>query len=246
MSHFDVYGRMALVDDVSETSQNGRYLAQKKAEKNIPADITSKLKPTSHDHFLDIGCGLGLNLSPFADIVEKATGCDHPNVIAKLKKIYPDTQVELLGGNFLDLDFSTKYTKILAYSVLPALPNKDVLYAFVDKALDLLHPMGRALLGDLSNIDKKNRFMSSERGKAFQKQWENLRSESKNEQDVSQFQEKEDLFSVTIDDKFTMDLVRHIRKRGFHAYVVNQPQNLPFGNTREDILIVGPEYKDEE
>ena len=31
-----------------------------------------------------------------------------------------------------------------------------------------------------------------------------------------------------------------------HAYVLDQPQNLPFGNSREDILVVGPEYEDKE
>jgi len=41
-----------------------------------------------------------------------------------------------------------------------------------------------------------------------------------------------------------MKILLHARKKGFHSYLLEQPSNLPFGNSREDILIVGPEYEE--
>ena len=47
--------------------------------------------------------------------------------------------------------------------------------------------------------------------------------------------------TVTFDDSVMLRLVKHIRSKNYHAYVLAQPENLPFGHTREDILIVHPE-----
>jgi hypothetical protein len=244
MSHFDVYGRMARAKDLSNTTQNGRYLAQEHAEQYVPQDIIEKLKPTDKDIFLDIGCGLGLNLDPISKLVSEAHACDHPNVIEKLKLNNPDLSASLFGGSFLEINFEKKYTKMLAYSVLPALPNKDTVYAFVDKALSIMDSSGVTLLGDLANIDKKKRFMDSQRGERFQKEWDSLRSQSTQNENISEFQKPEDVAAVIMDDEFILTLIQHIRKQGFHAYLVDQPQFLPFGNSREDIMIIGPEYKD--
>ncbi|MGH1403784.1 MAG: class I SAM-dependent methyltransferase [Alphaproteobacteria bacterium] len=245
MSHYDTYGRMAQSTEVSSVTQNGRYKAQQDAELHVPDDVIRKLQPTSQDHFLDVGCGLGLNLRPVSQMVETATGCDHPNVIAKLKQASPDIQADLVGGNFLELDFAQKYTKILAYSVVPALPDMDTVYAFIDKTLSILDPAGRVLLGDLANVDKKKRFLDSTRGQVFQKKWEELSSGQQQDDDISVFQTEQDRAAVVMNDAVIFDLVGHIRKQGFHAYIVDQPQNLPFGNTREDIVIIGPEYEDQ-
>lgn len=241
MTHYDVYGRMA-VADLSETTQNGRYPAQQAGEKLVPKDVMAKLEINAEDSFLDIGCGLGLNLEPISKIARVCAACDHPNVIAKLKEKRGEIKADLYSGNFLELDFDRTYTKILAYSVLPALPDKEALYAFVEKALSLLDTKGRMLLGDLGNSDKKKRFLNSERGKAFQAEWERLCREQNAGEDAAGFQTEDD-GAVAIDDRFILDLMAFIRTKGFDAYLFDQPSNLPFGNTREDLLVVGPEYE---
>lgn len=242
MSHFDSYGRMAEAA-LAETNQNGRYLAQQEAELLVPADVMSKLNICPEDSFLDIGCGLGLNLLEINKIASKCTACDHPNIINRLKSKYPDLKADFYGENFLEAQIDNRFTKILAYSVLPALPDSKTVYAFVDKALSLLEPNGRMLLGDLANEDKKKRFLTSQRGAQFQKEWEAMREDSGNEQDIASFLSSNDQ-AVTMNDDLIIDLLRHIRGKGYSAYLLSQPQNLPFGNTREDILVEAPEYRD--
>lgn len=243
MSYFDNYGKMAL-SDLPDVIQNGRYMIQQGAEKRIVLDLIHKLKPRPEDVFLDIGCGLGANLIPFSSMVSKAVGCDHPNVIKKFKEKASIHSIELYAGNFLDLDFSEQYTRILSYSVLPFLPDEAVFYKFIEKALELLRPDGIMLLGDLVNADKKRRFIKSARGREFQKKWD---AEISNESNFSGA-EKALVDGVAVaslmNDEFLLHALGWIRARGFNAYLLDQPQNLPFGNTREDILIVGPEYED--
>lgn len=245
MSHYNTYGKMASQSGIASITQNGRYYAQKDAEKYVPIDVIKKLEPNLQNSFLDIGCGLGLNLIPISARVDHAVGCDHPNVLKRLKQKSPNLNAELIGGNFLEIEFTQKYSKILAYSVLPSLPDLNVVKTFIDKTLSLLDPTGRALLGDLANIDKKKRFLKSKRGASFQREWEKLSSGYQKQDDISAFQEKCDKRTIIMDDKIIFDLIAHIREQGFHAFLLDQPQKLPFGNTREDILIVGSEYKDE-
>jgi len=241
VSHFDVYGRMAAAG-VAEVLQNGRYMSQQEAQQFVPADIIRKLQINPLDSFLDVGCGLGLNLIPIGKIAKSVMACDHPNVIRLLKQKTLPPNTEVYGGDFLSFETDRKFTKLLSYSVLPALPSEEVVFAFVDKALDLVSREGRILLGDISNVDKKLRFTSSTRGRKFQKEWELLNSDA---EDVSMYQTESDK-AVTFDDVLVLKMLGHIRRKGFNAYVLNQPQNLPFGNTREDILIVGPEYEEME
>jgi SAM-dependent methyltransferase len=244
MSNYNIYGKLAQSVSIPNILQNGRYISQAKAEAGIPNDVVKKLKPQSCDTFLDVGCGLGLNLLPIAKLVNNATGCDHPNVIKKLIKQNPKLDVKYISGDFLEEHFTVKYSKILAYSVIPALPNFEVAVTFIDKILSILKPSGRALLGDLANIDKKKRFLKSERGKNFQEKWESIQTIDSKDNDVSAFATEEDSITLDINDKIIEYFIRHIRSKGFNAYILDQPQSLPFGNTREDILIVGPEYED--
>jgi len=244
MSQYDVYGRMAAAG-VTEIIQNGRYISQKEAEQYVPDDIIKKLKINRDDTFFDIGCGLGLNLIPISKRVRLAFACDHPDVIKILCKKELPAKISFYKGDFLNINTNRIFTKILAYSVLTSLENEKTLFSFIDKTLTLLSPHGRMLLGDFANIDKKSRFLSSKRGKLFIKKWKRLNSKQENEEDVSIYHTENDS-SLVFNDALILKILEHIRHNNFHAYVLDQPQNLPFGNTREDILVVGPEYKDNE
>ena len=244
MSQCDIYGRMATAG-VTEILQNGRYTSQKEAEQNVPDDVVKKLKINKEDTFLDIGCGLGLNLIPIRKIVRLSFGCDHPNVIKMLCKKDLSANISFYEGDFLNITTNRSFTKILAYSVLHTLANEKILFSFIDKALSLLAPQGRMLLGDFANIDKKSRFLSSKRGKLFIKNWKQLNSKQDDEEDVSIYQTENDS-SLTFNDALILKILKHIRHNNFHAYLLDQPQNLPFGNSREDILVVSPEYEDKE
>ena len=244
MSQYDIYGRMAAAG-VTEILQNGRYTSQKEAEQHVPNDVAKKLKINRDDTFLDIGCGLGLNLIPISKIVCLAFACDHPNVIKMLCKKDLPANISFYEGDFLSSTTNRTFTKILAYSVLHTLANEKILFSFIDKTLSLLSPQGRMLLGDIANVNKKKRFLSSERGKLFQKKWERLNSKQNKEEDVTIYHKGNYSF-LTFGDTLILKILEHIRHNNFHAYVLDQPQNLPFGNSREDILVVGPEYEDKE
>lgn len=237
-SYYDIYGTMAR-HGVKSTLQNGRYMIQKDAEQFVPADVIEKLQITTDDSFLDIGCGTGVNLIPVSKITKAVAACDHPDVLKNLNipnlATYP--------GNFFDIQFDRKFSKILVYSVLHCLPDQETISRFVDKILTIMTPNGCTLLGDIPNTDMRKRFLSSERGKILQKEWEELQNSPANSENVRDFEDKS-VKSAQIDDAFIAKLIADIRKSGFNAHTVKQPQNLPFGNTREDILIFGPEYAD--
>lgn len=243
MTQYDIYGKMAEDNFLSDILQNGRLHAQLEAEKFVPNDVIQKLHIRSEDRFLDIGCGLGLNLFPISERVAHAVGCDHPSVIEKLKSRDKHKDIELIGGNFMEVEFVEKFSKILAYSVIPALPSIKVVYTFIDRILDILTPDGCCLLGDLPNLDKKNRFFASKRGEKFQEAWQKLAGNNREIDDVTAYAEGIDGTSPKFDDEVLLSLQRYLRTRGYDAYIKPQLSKLPFGNTREDIIIYGPEFE---
>lgn len=243
MAHYNTYGKMALAD-VDEVIQNGRYYAQQEAEKYIPGDVFSKLPVKPEDNFLDVGCGMGLNLRQAVEYTKNCSACDHENVIGRIETDPAFSDVTFYGGDFLSLDIQEKFSKILIYGVVPALPDEDVLFSFIEKGVSLMKEDGLLLVGDFANIDKKRRFLQSEKGKKFQEEWEKQCASLDQDNPTSQFVSPQDAQAVSITDEMMFDILRTYRKRGFDVYILNQKQNLPFGHTREDILIVGPEYED--
>lgn len=243
MSHYNSYGKMAEAN-LDNIVQNGRYYAQQEAEKKMPRDVLIKLPLNAGDSFLDVGCGMGVNLKEALKYTKNCSACDHENITNKLKMLSEFSDVNFYPGNFLDLEFSQQFSKILIYGVVPTLPDRNTLYAFLDKGVSLLKDDGLLLIGDISNIDKKRRFLKTKRGQEFQKKWEENCKKLDAQNPISKFISSENSKTVIINDKIVLDLVKRYRDRGFQTYLLNQPQNLPFGNTREDMLIVGPEYQD--
>jgi len=230
------YGKLAyFLSDYTEIS--GRLLYQKQAEKNILADVLSKLQLSSSDSVLDIGCGPGNLLIPLSFFAHDITGIDHPTCVERLsERLSGSSNVNVAAGNFLDLRVDKKFTKILCYSVLQHLENRDQLFQFIDKALALLLPGGRALFGDVPNESAKKRFINSDEGQIFKQQWAQAIEAMEGVQAERVYLER--VKSLNFDDALVLEILRRYRSRGFHAYVLSQSSDLPFGNRREDILIV--------
>ena len=216
----------------------GRYAIQDKAERHILLDVLKKLVVQPGDSVLDIICGTG-NLSiPLSFLCQKITGIDHKDVLQSFhRRCEGLNNLILTPGNFLDVEIDERFDKIMAYSVLHYLTDIKEVLNFIDKALVLLKPGGRVLFGDIPNTSQKQRFLDTEYGKRFLKEW------NRKQAIPPQLDLIEDHQTAVFDDDAIIRLMGHIRLKGFHAYVLHQPQELPFGHTREGLLVIHPEKK---
>lgn len=237
---FENYGERAKLSN-NYTVIAGRYSIQKEAEKYIFLDVISKLNINPKDKCLDIGCGAGNILIPLSFLVKEITGIDHSLVIEKLKKRFPNSnKIKLISGNFLDLKIDKIYNKILVYSVLHYLADEKEVLEFIDKTVSLLAPGGKILFGDIPNKSKKEKFLLSQKGKEFINEWEHkLSFHQKNDKSEASLLDKlkKDENIVEFDDIFILKIIKKLRNCNLLAYILPQPPELPFGYTREDILV---------
>ncbi len=221
---------------------SGRYSFQEKAENKILPDIIKKLNVDTSDNCLDIGCGVGNILIPMSFFVKSITGIDHELCIEKLNERLSDLKnINLIPGNFLDLMLSDYFDKIVVYSVLHYLKSKDEVYEFMFKAVSLLSSDGKILFGDIPNESRKDRFLMSPQGKHIESGWNaKIECNAKETDESSNLLLNDlptDMKLVKFNDHFVSSIIARMRMNGYHAYVLPQPPELPFGYTREDILI---------
>lgn len=240
-SMFDAYGKLASAG-LTATEQTGRFPFQQLAERMIVADVLAKLEPKSGDRLLDIGCGPGNLLIPLSFHVRQAVGIDHPDIIARYSGRFRDSAVQWLGGEFPNVVVDGLFDRVLTYSVLHYLPKQEMVFEFLDAGTRLLAPGGRLLVGDVPNRDRKLRFQNSAFGKAFEIEWRAKVAATNGSKHHAAFDAvfKDIECVVSFGDAEILDLTKRYRSRGFHAYVLPQPSDLPFGHTREDLLIVRP------
>lgn len=235
-SFFDAYGELARAG-VSATEMSGRYHMQALAERRIVDDVKAKLKLDVGDHLLDVGCGPGNLLIPLSYIAAEAIGIDHPDVIARARRIFTDPRIRWMEGQFPDVAVDGSFDCILAYSVIQYLPSFADVFTFVEAGSALLKEGGRFLIADIPNSDKKKRFAESEIGKAFEEEW---RKNVDRQAAASSLAFDGAQGVGALDDGGVLRIIDRMRSRRFHAYVLPQPLDLPFGQTREDLLIVRP------
>lgn len=240
---FEYYARIANAS-ISNVEKSGRYKMQKEDEKRIMFDILKKLKINPKDSLLDIGCGTG-NLSiPLSFFCSKLTAIDNSKVINVLKeRSIGIKNISYIKGDFLSSNINDKFDKILIYSIIHYLKDNLELFKFIDKAISLISNGGRLLLGDIPNVSLKTRFMNSKSGKEYIKQWNSKLKSNKINNPVLKAG-VDDNQTPIFDDKLITKMIDYIRSKNFNAYLLPQPSNLPFGYTREDILVVSPEDTD--
>ena len=121
---------------------------------------------------------------------------------------------------------------IICYSVFQYVIVEVPLLKFLDSCLAMLAPGGQLLIGDIPNVSKKKRFLASDSGVAFHRQYMN--TEEKPQLVYNCIPHGE------IDDSIVLAVLARARLAGFNAYIVPQPPSLPMSNRREDILIIRP------
>ena len=172
MSHFNTYGKMAKAN-VDNIIQNGRYYAQKDDELKIPSDVFSKLPLKPDDTFLDVGCGMGLNLREALKYTKNCFACDHQNVVGRLQADKDFSDVTFYEGDFLNLDVEAKFTRILIYGVVPSLPDTKTIFSFIEKALSLMKEDGLLLVAIFLTLTRKNVFCNRKRERDSKKNGRN-------------------------------------------------------------------------
>ena len=134
--------------------------------------------------------------------------------------------------------FQNKFDKIIVYSVIHTLDNNKEIKKFINRAISLLKCGGSILIGDIPNISTKKRFLSSEIGRKYNLDWKKKFSLTKRDMEFQETILNNVSLSHIIDDHFIMELIKNLRKKNYNAYLLPQPKYLPFGRTREDLLIV--------
>jgi hypothetical protein len=105
-------------------------------------------------------------------------------------------------------------------------------FAFIDKACELLSDDGEMLIGDIPNVSKRKRFFSSQSGIECHKKFT-----GRDELPKVDFMVVED---KKIDDAVIFAILQRYRNFGFDTYLLPQGQKLPIATRREDILITKP------
>lgn len=222
----------------------GRYEKDEGLEPLILSDILSKLNIEKKNRVLDIGCGCSALTYLFIEKLKsfdcKVTFFDIPEVIKKLENglEYHENftfKVGLFPDNYNSNYEKDKFDRICIYSVLQCTDNPE---KFIDEAVKMLNTSGKLLLGDIPNINKKGRFLSSEFGKSFDAKYHD-----KDISEIEHFNSHIDYASKVqnqnknINDELVTAIFRKYRYLGYNVYVSPQELNLPFSYTREDIII---------
>lgn len=184
----------------------------------------------------DIGCGCSPLTSAIIDRCEKNGNrlllIDSAEILSNL----PDKPfVEKFPVRFPDAPelfdkHGEKVDAVLVYSVMHHVFLEANVFDFIDKALALLSENGKLFIGDIPNVSKRKRFLSTSRGKAFHREY----MQTSTDPEVSFTGIEHEL----IDDGVVMGILQRYRGFGFETYLLPQPGDLPMPNRREDILIV--------
>jgi 2-polyprenyl-3-methyl-5-hydroxy-6-metoxy-1,4-benzoquinol methylase len=232
---YEVWGTIAR-SAASTSIKAGRRNMQAAAERLVPDDIAEKLSLTPECSLLDIGCGPGTFLNALAPRVKSAVGIDHPDLVSIARENCKGKNLSFVSGKFPETSVEGLFDRILIYSVLQYQQDPEHAFRFVDAALALLAPQGKLLIGDISNADRLRRFHESEEGKRFEKEW----AEQK-EKELAAYGDPFALFADSVvfrfDDASLEELLARYRGQGYEVSLLPQAPELPFGRTREDVLI---------
>jgi 2-polyprenyl-3-methyl-5-hydroxy-6-metoxy-1,4-benzoquinol methylase len=242
MKAIDVYG-LAAEQLSSATLISGRLACQAESEQHISADVIAKMGLNGTGTLLEIGCGVGTLLTPLARCVSKAIGIDHPSCIAKYRELGVAPNVSLFSGEWPCATVPVPVDWLLCYSVLHCLRDAQAAMHFIRACLEALRPGGTLLIGDLPNVDKRQRFLASAFGKRFHADW---MAQTADQSRVlhRDAMAREEIFAQLdrsappfISDAFVLRVLTEARNEGHESYLLSQPTQLPFSFTREDVII---------
>lgn len=239
-------------EGASTAEKVGRPKSAECAEELMWRDILAKLTVPEGSSVIDIGVGNGLVARKWLELAR--TGAvdvvlaDFPEVIDALVADAADAfasapRVSVARGEFPQFFepniLTRRFDRVVAYGVINYTDNPA---SFIEAAVRLLRPAGRLLVGDLPNISKKGRFLASPSGRLFDARYkgvsvDNLPVFGTHHEFVASLDRQG---AAWITDEFLLDVVLRYRDQGYDVYILEQPNGLPFCQTREDLLICAP------
>lgn len=233
---FDDFKKMAANKDLSGSEKIGFPDSYRKGySKVILDDIYTKLPIDKTQGKIIIDIGSGCDELTF-ELIEVCKKNNHTLVLIDSDEMLaniPDSKgVVKIGGKFPFgnnemKEYLGKADFVLCYSVIFYVFANDNLYVFLHEALDLLKAGGKFLIGDIPNIDKRDRFLESAEGKKFLANSGQIKGSTAHENR-----------SQKMDDSIVLTIITRLRRFGSEAYLVPQNDSLPMANRREDILVI--------
>ena len=233
----DIYAERARVI-ADNTMASGRTPAVRGTERLILRDVMAKLAISPDDRVLDIGSGIGTIAIPLSYFVESVTCVDHPEILTRLAKT-PRPNILTVPGSFYDVDPGGPFTKVIAYSMAHYLGSLERVCALVDRALTYMAHGGLMLLGDVPNEGFRDRTVSTPEGQRTIAYWTRLMIQTDKEKTETEalLRLPRDTDLVEFGDTELLAILLHVRKGGNNAWLLRQPDGLPWAHQREDVMI---------
>lgn len=145
---------------------SGRYLINSAGyNKRLVNDIVQKLRVSSEDSILDLGCNVGIYHKGLAARAKRVVGVDGAEVTierARAKNKLDNVEYHSFDilGKWPDLDY--KFNKVLVYSVIHFFQSLDDVRALFAKVSEVLNASGAAevsfLLGEVRTDEQYGEF----------------------------------------------------------------------------------------
>ena len=238
---YDDFRRRALDTSLSASEKIGFPNEYREGrEEVILQDMIAKLPALEETGKIVIDIGPGCSQLPVL-LIECCANRKNQLVLVDSTEMLshlPDaSHVRKITGRFPDChaqveEYRGKVHAVVCYSVIQYAFADDELWGFLDHGLALLAPGARMLIGDIPNASMRRRFLASEAGVRYHKEFVGGDEPPRinfNTLDPGQ-----------MDDAVVLGMVMRARGAGFHAFVVPQPADLPMANRREVVLIIRP------
>ena len=232
--NFDDFKNRAKDNKLTPSEKVGFPESYRKGKEHlILEDILKKTNLSTNQRVLDIGCGcsdLTYLLIRYCEENEINLFLNDSHEMLSQLNFSNSKNIKLIPGKFPDIldnkPFDKSFDVILIYSVIQYVFNDGNMYSFIHNCLSILNKEGLILIGDIPNISSRDRFIKSDEGKKFLK----YKQEDTSVKIIHQNHER-------IDDSIILSLIQRFRNFDCETYLLPQPNNLPFGNRREDIII---------
>ena len=124
--------------------------------KQLLKTIRTKLKISTADELLEVGCGAGMLLIPLSESVKKATGIDiSTSLINKLRMAHPELAVFSSEATTIPFE-NERYNKVLVHSVFQYFSSTKYARDVMTELFRVCKKRGLIFIMDIPDLQKKN------------------------------------------------------------------------------------------